>query len=157
MRSSIAQQHQLQESDSDSSECSSSGSESTSDDSSPPPVKSGHPAPSRVPPSSDESGDSQSTQSESEEEEVTKTKGRGRGRGRGRGTRLGGKRGVGRAPKGRVEKLKPVRTSRSVFFFSNYECMYVCMHFVSTHCGTFTRGFPNYVTVHYCNMTTKTS
>ena len=104
---------QVQESDSESSECSSSGSDSSSDDSSPsPPVKRNIQVPS--------SDDSESNQSNSdkEDEEIVRVKGRGRGRGRGKVTsRLGVKRG-GRAPKGRVEKLKPVRSSRLVKLLS---------------------------------------
>lgn len=123
------------ESDSDSSECSTSGtgSESSSEDDdsgSPSPVK----APPRGPPQgtrrevvssedSDDDSDDESSNTDNDDDVVMESSSKGKGRGgRGRGGARGGGRtttaqrlGVqkgGRAPKGKVEKLKPLRSLR---------------------------------------------
>ena len=94
---------QVQKSESESSECSSSGSDSSSEDSSPsPPLK-------RILHVSSSDNDSESSNNDKEDKDIVN------GRGRTIRGRLGVKRG-GRAPKGRVEKLKPVRSSRLVLY-----------------------------------------
>ena len=120
---------QSHNSNSDSSdECTSSGSDSSSDDEGTSPARVLLP-PSRAGLSTDQSDDSQTSGSDSDGDERTvKGKGRARGRGRGGGVRSGVRRG-GRTPKGRVEKLVPVRTARWVWsdytlFFRMYMYMY---------------------------------
>ena len=121
---------QSHNSNSDSSdECTSSGSDSSSDDEGTSPARVPLP-PSRAGLSTDQSDDSQTSGSDSDRDERTvKGKGRARGRGRGGGVRSGVRRG-GRTPKGRVEKLVPVRTARWVW--SDYTLGCTCTY---CYCG----------------------